>query len=161
MLRVVDQASYYVNWSIERLVVVGISILTILSSVGIGTRYVTDAPIIWLPETILILFSWTFFLAMSVAFRRKEHISVELLINLSRGRTKTGLVFLVNVCSVVFLLFAVFKGWEVVGNTMLQKYHTINVSNAWFYASFPVAATISILHVVNDSLRLFLGDADH
>jgi TRAP-type C4-dicarboxylate transport system permease small subunit len=52
---------------------------------------------------------------------------------------------------------AVKEGIEIVESTAGTDYNTINVSTAWFYASFPVSAVISIVHLLEQAMRIAFG----
>jgi TRAP-type C4-dicarboxylate transport system permease small subunit len=154
MLRFIQITSDAINASVERIVAAGIVFIAVLISAGIITRDILGFPIIWLSETTMLAFSWTFFLGISVAFKRNENICVEILIrrlNLRFPRLpRLAIVFLV----LLFLGVTVKEGIEIVESTAGTNYNTINVSTAWFYASFPVSAVISIIHLLEQAMRI-------
>jgi TRAP-type C4-dicarboxylate transport system permease small subunit len=154
MLRFIQITSDAINASVERIVAAGIVFIAVLISAGIITRDILGFPIIWLSETTMLAFSWTFFLGISVAFKRNENICVEILIrrlNLRFPRVpRLAIVFLV----LLFLGVTVKEGIEIVESTAGTNYNTINVSTAWFYASFPVSAVISIIHLLEQAMRI-------
>jgi TRAP-type C4-dicarboxylate transport system permease small subunit len=157
MLRFIETASDTINSSVEKIVAAGIVFVGVLISVGIITRDVLGFPIIWLSETTMLAFSWTFFLGISVAFKRNENICVEIFIRRLNVRfprmPRLTIVFLI----LLFLGVAVKEGIEIVESTAGTDYNTINVSTAWFYASFPVSAVISIVHLLEQAMRIAFG----
>lgn len=157
MLRFIQITSDAINASVEKIVAAGIVFIAVLISAGIITRDILGFPIIWLSETTMLAFSWTFFLGISVAFKRNENICVEILIrrlNLRFPRVpRLAIVFL----ALLFLGVTVKEGIEIVESTAGTDYNTINVSTAWFYASFPVSAVISIVHLLEQAMRIAFG----
>jgi TRAP-type C4-dicarboxylate transport system permease small subunit len=154
MLRFLETASNVVNALVEKLVTVGIVLIAVLVSVGIITRDVLGFPIIWLSETTMLAFSWTFFMGISVAFKRNENICVEIFIrSLNRRFPRLPRLCILSLM-LVFLGVAVKEGIEIVESTAETDYNTISVSTAWFYASFPVSAAISMVHLFEQGLRI-------
>ncbi len=154
---ILKRLSDFLNVWLERLVVASISALIILFVVGISTRYLLGIPIIWLYETTMVIFAWSVFFGISVAFKRSEHISM----NYFLDRCPEGLrkvVDLVNTSLLIlFLTVVVVKGTSIVLGTASQYYHTIRLSTGWFYASFPVCAVISIIHLLSIGMNTLLS----
>jgi TRAP-type C4-dicarboxylate transport system permease small subunit len=125
--------------------------------VGIITRDVLGFPIIWLSETTMLAFSWTFFLGISVACKRNENICVEILIRWLNKRFSRVPKLLIVALMFLFMGVAVKEGIEIVESTAGTNYNTIDVSTAWFYASFPVSASISMVHFFVQALHIVLG----
>jgi TRAP-type C4-dicarboxylate transport system permease small subunit len=151
MLRYFSNLSDAINAAVEKIVAAGTIFVAVLISVGIITRDVLGFPIIWLSETTVLAFSWTFFLGISVAFKHNENICIEILISrLNRRFPRLPRLCIISLM-LVFLGVVVKEGIEIVESTAGTDYNTISVSTAWFYASFPVSAFISIVHLLDRS----------
>lgn len=146
-----------VNFIVERCVIVLAAILTVLTTTGIVYRYILNKPLMWLQETVVLVFIWTMFLAISVAFKRQEHISLGFLINSVPPGAKRVIRIVINLAIIFFLYIAITEGSEIVKSTKAQQYQTIDVSIAWFYASFPFGAAVSILHLADHIINLVIG----
>ena len=157
MLKVVQKASDAINGVVEIIVATGVILVALLVAVGIITRDVLGYPIIWLSETTMLMFSWTFFLGLSVTFKRNENICVELVIAKITERFKKVPRLLILALMMGFLGTVVYEGIEIVSSTAGTDYNTIDVSTAWFYASFPVSALISLVHLSDHALCQALG----
>ncbi|MGE4282447.1 MAG: TRAP transporter small permease [Clostridia bacterium] len=131
-----------------------IVLLTILTSAGVVYRYILQAPLIWVYETSVVLFAWMIFVGTSIAFKRREHIRLEFLIHaLPHGMSKI-LKIIIELITIVFLIFVIKEGFIIVKNTWAQTYNTINLSTAWFYLSFPVSAVIMVIHLIDAIIEL-------
>jgi TRAP-type C4-dicarboxylate transport system permease small subunit len=157
MLKVVQKISDAINGVVEIIVATGIILVALFVAVGIITRDVLGYPIIWLSETTMLMFSWTFFLGLSVTFKRNENICVELVIAKITERFKKVPRLLILALMMGFLGTVVYEGIEIVSSTAGTDYNTIDVSTAWFYASFPVSALISLVHLSDHALSQALA----
>lgn len=157
MLAFINRLSGLINSIIEPIVFVLTVVLTILTATGVFFRYVLDSPIIWLSEVTLLVFAWMIFFAVSIAFKKQEHISLEFLSNaLPRGGNRV-LKVLILLIVIAFLLIAIIASTEIIKNTMPIKYNTINVSTGWLYLSFPTGAIVSVIHLVNIILHILFN----
>ena len=146
--RISDQINTYVEWVSLTI----LSVLTVLTFSGIIARYVFGNPIVWLYETTLVLFSWMIFLGVSIAFKYRDHIQLELIYHYLSSTTVRRLRIFVEICVMIFLLILVKDGIEVVTNTATQRYNTINLSTAWFYFPLPFCGLLSLLHMLAEYL---------
>ena len=160
MYSIIEKLSNYLNSLIEIIVIALIAILTILTFTGVIARYVTGTPLTWLYEITVIAFAWTVFLGTSIAFKKREHIMIEFVGNALSKKSKRILLMATAVLLIAFLAIVVKEGFHIVNQTLPQKYQTIDLSTAWFYASFPVSAIISILHLIKEVIDLALNKVD-
>lgn len=157
MVKELAKLSIKVNYGVEKLVIALTAVLTVLTTLGVITRYLFGIPIIWLYETTLVVFVWTAFLGVSVAFKYREHIGLDFFVNCLPPNMARWVRIFILLMVAAFLVIGVIEGAEIVKMTASKKYNTINLSTAWFYASFPVSAAISLLHVIVEGLNVLLG----
>lgn len=129
-------------------------IVTLLTTVGVFSRYLFGVPIVWLYEVSLIVFSWTIFLGCSVAFKRQEHIYLDFVLSRLSGKPGRLFAMLLNLVTLLFLLICIVEGWQIVKDTSTQNYLTIELPTAWFYAALPASFIISFIHVIGQLLKL-------
>ena len=96
MYTVINKLSYYLNKAVEIVVILLISALTIMTAIGIIARYVTGQPVIWLYETTVVTFSWAVFLGMSVAFKMRDHIALDIITKHIPRKFKKGFMILLT-----------------------------------------------------------------
>jgi TRAP-type transport system small permease protein len=139
--------------TVEIIVIFLTAVLCILTTTGVVTRYIFNFPLVWLYEVTVLTFVWTMFLAVSIAFKRGDHIFLEFLVHGVSKKMRKYVRIFISLVIVFFLLNVIYYGIQIVSTTIDQSYQTIPVSTAWFYGSFPVGAVISIIHFV----RIILG----
>jgi TRAP-type C4-dicarboxylate transport system permease small subunit len=148
------QMSERLNSIIEKVVIILMFIVTLLTTVGVFSRYLFGVPIVWLYELTLVFFVWTIFLGCSVAFKRQEHIYLDFVLSRLSGTPGRLFAMLLNLVTVLFLLICIVEGWQIVKDTSTQNYLTIDLPTAWFYAALPASFGISLIHVTGQLLLL-------
>ena len=144
----------------ERIAIVLLAIITILTFIGVLSRYVFGTPIIWLYETTLVLFSWATFFGVSIAFKREEHIHLDIIMHHIGERGAQVLRIAIKGILLVFLGIIMFDGISIIRDTMTQSYNTIPVPYSWFYAAFPFCAIISCIHLVSQLIDTLTHDRE-
>lgn len=142
----------------ERIAIVLLAIITILTFIGVLSRYVFGTPIIWLYETTLVLFSWATFFGVSIAFKREEHIHLDIIMHHISDRGAKILRVVIKAILFIFLGIIIIDGISIIKDTMTQSYNTIPVPYSWFYAAFPVCAVISCIHLASQAADAFVQD---
>jgi TRAP-type C4-dicarboxylate transport system permease small subunit len=128
--------------------------LTVLTTVGVIYRYLLKSPLIWLYETTVVIFSWMVFIGVSNAFKSGEHIKLAFLTEMLSLKIGRMVKILIDLIVIIFFIFTVKFGFQIVHNTSQQLYNTINLSTAWFYAAFPVSAVFTIIHLLESIFEL-------
>lgn len=157
MISFVSKLSNTINSIFEKIIVLLFIILTAVNGAGVFTRYLFDKPIIWAYEVTILLFSWMVFMGISVAYKRSEHIQLDFLIGrLSKKSPKYSIALevIIAIISIAFLLLGISVTDEIFKATLYAKYNTIPVSTVWLYASFPVGAVASIVHLIDKIIKL-------
>ena len=108
-------------------------------------RYGLDSSLSWSEEAARYCFIWTIFLGTSMAARRGQHIVVEVLAPRMR-RALTHVVALVGIS--FFALFA-YVAALLVDNAWSQTSTALQIPIALVYASAPLGAALTVLHLVN------------
>lgn len=153
----VSKLSNTVNSIFEKVIVLLFILLTIVNGVGVFTRFILNKPIIWSYEVTILLFSWMVFLGISVAYKRSEHIQLDFLIDRISKRSNSlsiNLEIMIMLISIALLLLGLSVTDEIFKATIHATYNTIPVSAVWLYASFPVGAVASIIHLIDKILKL-------
>jgi len=154
MISFISKLSDGINAVMEKITIVFIIILTILTSIGVINRFVFNQPLVWQYETTVVIFAWVVFLGVGIAFKKGGHVQLDFVINATPEKYKRHLLIFIKLIVMLFLFIVVKDGIEIIKNTASQKYQTINLSTAWFYASFPVNALISLIHLLDALLKL-------
>lgn len=126
-----------------------VTILMLILSIGIISRFIFNFPLIWTYEFSIICFVWLIFMGMAYAFKSREHMKLTFITNSLHGRTKQFWIFLIDIVCIFFLICAVFAGISISISTWPQYYNTIPLRKGLFYLSMPISGTISIIHLIN------------
>src|SRR6476619_7257905 len=129
--------------------------------VGIVSRYVLHAPIVWSDELAGILFLWLAMLGSVVAFQRAEHMRMTAIIGMIRPEGRLFLDVLATAASLAFLLLVIHPAYEFAADEVFVTTPALGIVNTWRAAALPVgiglmlivatlrlAATANVKHLV-------------
>jgi TRAP-type C4-dicarboxylate transport system permease small subunit len=123
---------------------------------GVITRYVFNAPLLWTGQLGLLSFVWMFSLSASGAWRKNMHIGVDLLSSFLPARAqlvqKLVIQLVASVILVICIYFAVILTQET--TKVLQ---TLNTHYVWVYSAIPVGFSLMLLHTVEEIVRQIRG----
>ena len=130
--------------------------------VGIISRYVLHAPIVWSDELAGILFLWLAMLGSVVAFQRAEHMRMTAVIGMIRPEARLFLDVFATAASLAFLLLVIYPAYEFAADEVYVTTPALGIVNTWRAAALPVgiglmlivatlrlASTASIKHLVS------------
>ncbi len=139
-------------------------LLVILSSLFIGTvillfvqvigRYFFGFSPVWVVETAQYSFIWLSFLGISIAFRKKAHISVDLVIDHSPPTIQNLLRFAIHLLILFTGVAITYSGIEVVRNLKDTVSPGMQISMAWPYSAAMVCGFLIVLY----GLESFIQD---
>jgi len=119
--------------------------------VGIISRYVLHAPIVWSDELAGILFLWLAMLGSVVAFQRAEHMRMTAIIGMIRPEGRLFLDVFATAASLAFLLLVIHPAYEFAADEVFVTTPALGIVNTWRAAALPVG--IGLMLIVA-SLRL-------
>lgn len=132
-----------------------LALLTVATMTGVIYRYILKSPIVWLYEFVVLIFAWTVFSGIVLAYARHENIHLTFVMNALSEKGQKILATLIDGINLVFIFMVVFYGFQIVKSTSMQSYNTIDVSLGWFYASFPVMGIPMVITIVDRNIRRF------
>jgi C4-dicarboxylate transporter DctQ subunit len=118
------QVDRLLTWLENFVAAVALAVAVTLSVVGVLLRYLFDYVIFWSEEASLYLVVLSTFFGASIALRHKDHVGVDILAQVARGRPKQ-VVNVVGVLVVVVYagLFSVL-GWMMVTSPIAGSFQT-------------------------------------
>ncbi|TKV77741.1 TRAP transporter large permease subunit [Bradyrhizobium elkanii] len=119
--------------------------------VGIVSRYLLHAPIVWSDELAGILFLWLAMLGAVVAFQRAEHMRMTAVIGMIRPEARLFLDVFATAASLAFLLLVIHPAYEFAADEVYVTTPALGIVNSWRAAALPVG--IGLMLIVA-SLRL-------
>lgn len=160
MFNLINKTSYYLNKAVEYVAVILVAWLTLITGWGIIARYITGNPVIWLQETTVVSFAWATFLGVSIAFKKGDHIGLDIITKHVPRSAKKGYMIFLTLLTIVFLVYGIKEGYQIILKTSAQYYQTINVSTAWFYGSFFTSCIVSLVHQIDELLGIIFNEVD-
>ena len=116
-------------------------------------RYLFNQPIAWTEELSRHFMIWAALLGAAVAYRKKAHLGVDLLVMQFGPRWQEALVWFVHLTSIFFAGFLVYFGIAIVKKTMNQISSALTIPMGYIYASIPAGAAIMLVFAVEKLLE--------
>ncbi|MGP4105967.1 TRAP transporter small permease [Virgibacillus sp. L01] len=129
---------------------------TLVLFVNIVLRYSFDANTTWAEEFIRYAMIWIAFIGSSICFRRGIHVGVDLLIKSVSKVGKKVLQVYINIIAVVFMIFLIKFGFDLVIFSMDtgQITPSLEIKMYWIYLAIPIGAILSIVHIITQTINL-------
>jgi tripartite ATP-independent transporter DctM subunit len=113
--------------------------------VGIISRYVLHAPIVWSDELAGILFLWLAMLGSVVAFQRAEHMRMTAVIGMIRPEARLFLDVFATAASLAFLLLVIYPAYEFAADEVFVTTPALGIVNTWRAAALPVGIGLMLI----------------
>ena len=108
-------------------------------------RYVFGFSPLWVVETAQYAFVWMSFLGISIAFRRKAHMSIDFLVAGCPPTLRHVLQALVHFLTLAFGVAITYSGFLVAASMRHMLSPGMQISMAWVYSAAPVCGVLAIL----------------
>ena len=125
-----------------------VALLVVLTITSIITRYVFNKPFAWLEEITSWAFLWSILLGACAAFRRKAHVSIEILVEaLPKKLQKVFFVF-VFIVTALLLAYLTYQSVIYVGTVIGAHRVTglLRLPYGVIYGMMPVAAFFMLVN---------------
>jgi TRAP-type C4-dicarboxylate transport system permease small subunit len=137
-----------VEKSIKVIMAALIAGMVVLIASQVGFRYVLNEPLAWTEEVARHLMVWAGLLGAAVAYRRKGHLGMDILV-MHLGKPWQRIVeMILQALSIGFFGILVIHGIPLVGRTMGQLSSAIRIPMGYIYASIPVGSALILLFAV-------------
>lgn len=136
------------NQSIKVITILFLSTLTVLVPIEVFLRYLFGKSLYITEEFTRYLMVWVVFLASSLALREDSHISIGILVNRFRGRTRSWLNLIAQALLIFFLIFLIIEGFIALRFQMDQIIPSLGLPIFWFYLAIPVGSFLMILNLL-------------
>lgn len=146
---IVHAASNGLNKVVGVVTIVGLAAFTVLTFVGVVTRYVLKVPLVFSEEISQFMFIWSCFLGATVTFKRHGHIRFTFLDRIFgfRGVKVTDIILYCAAC----VFFAVLFVWAISWTKIVWPtyYPVTGLSRGWLYLSVIVTSVIFEVHSID------------
>jgi TRAP-type C4-dicarboxylate transport system permease small subunit len=136
------------NNIVKVLTILCLSAITIFVSVEVILRYFFGATLYVTEQLTRYLLVWMVFLGSTLAIADNSHISIEILTARFRGRARAFFNLIAQALLLLFLVFLVIEGIQVLPFQVDQIISTLGVSIVWFYLAIPVGSLLMIANLL-------------
>lgn len=120
----------------------------VLAFIQVVMRYVVNRPTAWTDSLLQLLIVWMVYLGLAVTFRTGALVSVDLLLQATRGVVRRVLESLVLVLCLVLLGHMVWYGSAMVGRGVSNINPVLGFAMSWAYLAIPVGGALAGLAVI-------------
>jgi TRAP-type C4-dicarboxylate transport system permease small subunit len=143
------QAFEHYFMSVNRwLLILILAAMSVIIFANVGLRYLTSQSIEWAEEVARHMMIWLTFLGCGPVLRYGGHIAVENLQDALPPAAARGLRAVIALLLLAFFGFFLWFGVEYMDRTQYQITPATQISVAFIYASLPIGAAISIVHML-------------
>lgn len=116
--------------------------------IQIVSRYIFRSPILFTEEVSRYSYVWITFFGMAVATKLENHIKIDLLFILLKGKAQVILNLLVNFLSFFLYILIFIIGYNYTVTNMIQLSPAMEISKGFIYVSLPLGALFSIVRLL-------------
>lgn len=130
------------------------AIICIVIFLGVVSRYVLLSPITWAEEVARLCLVWITFLGTYLAYRRRLHISIDVIRARLGPRTRRAIHFVVTILLVVLMTMLLVQGGKYSGAFMGSATPLLGIPLGVVYAALPLSAALMLISVLAELLDL-------
>lgn len=149
-----------VERAVKILMAILIAAMVVLIGSQVGFRYALNEPLAWTEEVARHLMVWSALLGAAVAYRRKGHLGMDVLVMLLSERRRRLVEIVLQVLSIGFFGVLVVHGIPLVERTMRQFSSAIRIPMGYIYASIPVGSALILLFAMERMVRVWNNQED-
>lgn len=137
-----------------------IILATVLLFTNIILRYFFNANTTWAEEFVRYSMIWITFLGMAICFRKGIHFSVDILLKSISYKSSKILQIIINIISIIFILLIIYYGIEITvfNFNSGQITPSLEIGIFWVYLAIPVGASLSLLHIIMNTILIFKNE---
>lgn len=128
--------------------------MVVLIAMQVCFRYVLNEPLAWTEEVARHLMIWSALLGAAVAYRRKGHLGMDILVMHLPHHWRRFVEVILQVLSISFFGILVIHGIPLVERTMRQFSSAIRIPMGYIYAAIPVGSTLILLFAIEKLIRV-------
>ncbi|TMW72260.1 TRAP transporter small permease [Alteribacter natronophilus] len=137
-----------INKGIRYLLGIILAVMAIVIAYQVFSRFALGTSLSWSEELTRYLMIWLVFLGTSIALREKSLIGINILVERFPFSIQKIITSLVYIASIIFFLFIIYKGINVLDNVQNQRSPAMRISMMWAYAAVPVGAFFMLLNSI-------------
>lgn len=123
--------------------------ITILGTYQIITRYVFNSPSTISEELLTFSFTWLALLASALVFGKRDHMRMEFVANLFKGKAAVMLSIFSELMILIFaVIVLIYGGTQITKLTTMQITASLGVKMSYIYVIVPISGCLTALYSV-------------
>jgi len=128
--------------------------MVVLIATQVCFRYLLNEPLAWTEEVARHLMVWSALLGAAVAYRRKGHLGMDILVMHLPRRWQRRVEIVLQALTIAFFGLLVIHGIPLVERTMRQLSSAIRIPMGYIYMSIPVGSALILLFAIERLIRI-------
>ena len=129
------------------LVIMGGAMVAVVLA-GTFWRYVLNDPLLWTEEAARYLMIWVVLIGASITMRHREHVRINVIVNLFPEKFRIVLRIITNLFVVYFLYILTVYGWEMAQRSQVQTSPALGISMFWPILAVPLTGIFCLIQLV-------------
>ena len=127
--------------------ILGLAMVTVVA-IGVIARYVMQNPISWSEEVSRFFMNWMALLGVSIAIRRRSHLSLLYFVSKSPVIVQRVITFLLDSLIMVFLYFLTIYGFKMVIAARMQIEPATGIPMNYPLLCVPLCGILAIIQLI-------------
>ncbi len=149
LLLFIDRFSYVFEKIAETASGILVAVMTIVVWLGVFFRYFLHNSLLWSEELSRYVMIWMALLAISIAFKRDEHIGLTFVIGLLSRKLQVIVRYFIRFWILFFMSVLLGNGYIYAFRGLRKVSASLGVTMFWFRLAVPVAALLVIIQIIS------------
>lgn len=148
----------YMDKTLEIICLVLFSLMVLVGTYQIVTRYVFSRPSTVSEELLTYAFTWLALFAAALVFGKREHMRMSYFADKFKGRAKLTLSLIAEVLVTAFAaLVLIYGGISITRLTATQITASLGVPMSYVYAALPVSGILTVIYGIMNIINILKG----
>lgn len=148
----------YMDKTLEIICLVLFSLMVLVGTYQIVTRYVFSRPSTVSEELLTYAFTWLALFAAALVFGKREHMRMSYFADKFTGRAKLTLSLIAEVLVTAFAaLVLIYGGISITRLTATQITASLGVPMSYVYAALPVSGILTVIYGIMNIINILKG----
>lgn len=135
-----------------------ISVLIILTTIGVFMRYVLEQPIEWAEEVQSLFFIWTVFFGASSVMKAEGHVGIDIFVAYMPPKVQRVMRIIANVIVMVILVVLMVLGIMLSIGAWVKITPVLQVKYTFIDIAVPVGAVLMLIQLAKQTWREIAGE---
>ncbi len=142
-----------INKVLEIICISLFAFMTIIGAYQIITRYIFNSPSTISEELLTFTFTWMALLASSLVFGKRDHMRMEFVSSMFKGKSSIILSIISEILILVFsVVVLIYGGMQITKLTTSQITASLGIHMCYVYAVVPISGILTVLYnIINIS----------